>query len=117
MKQFKLSVSHHDCLIEELRRDPEFATIYLNDAFATLGEPEERAVSLLAIRNVAEAYGGLKKIAGEAGISRESLYRALSPKGNPTLNTLLAVLKSLGMRLAAEPLKVEPETREAALTA
>jgi DNA-binding phage protein len=38
-----------------------------------------------------------------AGISRESLYRALSPKGNPTLKTLVAVLKTVGMRLSIEP--------------
>jgi probable addiction module antidote protein len=42
-------------------------------------------------------------VAMEAGIQRESLYRALSPNGNPTMNTLIAVLKSLGMRLTVEP--------------
>jgi probable addiction module antidote protein len=36
-------------------------------------------------------------------ISRESLYRALSPKGNPTLKTLLAVLKTVGLRLSVQP--------------
>jgi len=42
-------------------------------------------------------------VAAEAGISRESLYRSLSPKGNPTLKTLMAVLKTVGMRLSVEP--------------
>ena len=37
---------------------------------------------------MAEAYGGLGAVAAEAGISRESLYRALSPKGNPTLEVM-----------------------------
>jgi probable addiction module antidote protein len=50
-----------------------------------------------------EDYGGLGAVAAEAGISRESLYRTLSPKGNPTLKTLLAVLKAVGMRLSDEP--------------
>jgi probable addiction module antidote protein len=54
------------------------------------------------LRTVAEAYGGLGAVALEAGISRESLYRALSPRGNPTLRTLLAVLKTVGMRLSVE---------------
>jgi probable addiction module antidote protein len=54
----------------------------------------------LALRAVAEAYGGLGAVAAQAGISRESLYRALSPKGNPTLKTLVAVLKTLGLRLS-----------------
>jgi probable addiction module antidote protein len=39
----------------------------------------------------------------QAGISREAFYRSLSPKGNPTLKTLLAVLKFVGMRLSVEP--------------
>ncbi|HET7835491.1 MAG TPA: transcriptional regulator, partial [Variovorax sp.] len=51
---------------------------------------------------VVEAYSGLGAVAAEAGISRETLYRTLSPKGNPTLKTLLAVLKTVGMRLSVE---------------
>ena len=44
------------------------------------------------------------QIAREAGLSRGSLYAALSEDGNPTLATLMRVMKSLGMRLGAEPL-------------
>lgn len=105
MTKYKLSASHREALVKELRDDPEFAVIYLRDAFESLGKPEERAVSLMAIRDVAQAYGGLAKVAADAGISREALYRALSPKGNPTLNTLLAVLASVGMRLSVEPVQ------------
>ena len=54
---------------------------------------------------VPEAYGGLGAVAVQAGISRESLYRALSPKGNPTLKTLVAVLKTVGLRLTVTPEK------------
>jgi probable addiction module antidote protein len=69
---------------------------------------------LLALRAVAEAYGGLGAVAAQAGISRESLYRALSPKGNPTLKTLVAVLKSVGLRLSiAEKQQVEAEQAKA----
>jgi probable addiction module antidote protein len=49
---------------------------------------------------LAEAYGGMGKVAAQAGISRESLYRSLSPNGNPMLKTLLAVLKALDLRLS-----------------
>ena len=66
----------------------------------SLDNPDERAGGLLALRAVAEAYGGLGAVAAAAGISRESLYRALSPKGNPTLKTLVAVLKSVDLRLS-----------------
>jgi DNA-binding phage protein len=51
----------------------------------SLDKPHAHAAFLLALRAVAEAYGGLATVAAEAEISRESLYRALSPKGNPTL--------------------------------
>lgn len=96
-------VSHHDREIEELRADRELAVEYLKAAMESLDDPEDRAAGLLALRTVAEAYGGLGAIAAQADISRESLYRALSPKGNPTLKTILAVLHAVGMRLSVEP--------------
>jgi len=55
------------------------------------------------LRAFAEAYGGLGAVAAQAGISRESLYRSLSPKGNPTLKTLVAVLNTMGLRLSVVP--------------
>ena len=99
----KATVSHHEAEIEELRSDRELAVEYLKAAMESLDDPDDRAAGLLALRTVAEAYGGLGVVAAEAGINRESLYRALSPKGNPTLKTLLAVLKTVGMRLSVEP--------------
>ena len=45
----------------------------------------------------------VEELSREAGIKRESLYRALSPSGNPTLKTLTAVLKAVGLRLAVAP--------------
>jgi probable addiction module antidote protein len=103
MKGYKASTSHHDLEVEELRADREQAIAYLKVAMESLDDPEDRAAGLLALRAIAEAFGGLGKIAQEAGISRESLYRALSPTGNPTLKTLIAVLNTVGMRLSVEP--------------
>ncbi len=102
-KKVAAAVSHHDREVAELRADRELAVEYLKAAMESLDNPDDCAVGLLALRTVAEAYGGLGAIATDAGISRESLYRALSPKGNPTLKTLLAVLKAVGMRLSVEP--------------
>nr|WP_255779253.1 transcriptional regulator [Mycetohabitans sp. B5] len=86
-----------------MRADRDLAIEYLKAAMESLDNPKERAGALLALRTVAEVYGGLAWVAAEAGITREALYRALSPKGNPTLKTLLAVLKVVGMRLSVEP--------------
>lgn len=102
-KALAASVSHNDETIKELRADRQFAVEYLKAALEELDDPDNRAAGLLALRDVAEAYGGLGMVAAQAGISREALYRSLSPKGNPTLKTLLAVLKSVGMRLSVEP--------------
>ena len=96
------AVSHHATEIEELRADRELAVEYLKMAMESLDDPDDRAAGLLALRTVAEAYGGLAAVARNAGISRESLYRSLSPSGNPTLKTLLAVLSTVGMRLSVE---------------
>ncbi|MDP2828728.1 MAG: transcriptional regulator [Sulfuricellaceae bacterium] len=82
----KAAVSHHDSEVAELRADRELAVEYLKAAMESLDNPDDRAAGLLALRTVAEAYGGLGAVSAEAGISRESLYRALSAKGNPTLN-------------------------------
>lgn len=91
MSPLKGVVSHHEREIAELRADRDLAVAYLKAAMESLDDPDERAAGLLALRTVAEAHGGLGAVAAEAGISRESLYRSLSPKGNPTLKTLLAV--------------------------
>ena len=103
MSKVKDAVSHHEAELAELRADRELAVEYLKAAMESLDDPDDRAAGLLALRTVAEAYGGLGVVAAEAGISRESLYRALSPKGNPTLKTLLAVLKTVELRLSVEP--------------
>jgi probable addiction module antidote protein len=93
------SVSHDECMIRELRDDPEFAAEYLK---AALEDTEEPGVLLIALRRVAEARGGIAKVAKLAGIERESLYRALSAKGNPRLSTLVAVTKAVGLKLTVE---------------
>jgi len=88
--------------VAKLHADGELAVEYLK-AMESLDVPDDRASGPQALRTIAEAYGGLGAVAAEAGISRESLYRTLSAKGNPTLKTLLAVLKAVGMKLSVEP--------------
>jgi probable addiction module antidote protein len=93
------SVSHDECMIREMRADPKFAAEYLTVA---LEDTEEPAVLLISLRRIAEARGGITKVAKAAGIERESLYRALSARGNPRLSTLVAVTKAMGLKLTVE---------------
>ena len=89
------SASYDDLLMDMLK-DEERALAYLN---AALDEQDPR-VFLIALRNVTQAQGGIAKVAAHSGLNRESLYRALSDKGNPSVQTLAAVLGALGARLS-----------------
>ena len=95
----KASLSHDEATIRELRNNPEVAAEYLRAAWEDNDEPR---VLLIALRRVAEAQGGIAKVAKAAGIERESLYRALSVRGNPRLSTLVAVTKAVGLKLTLE---------------
>jgi probable addiction module antidote protein len=90
------SISHDDAVVAKLRENPGFAAEYLNAALEDADEPE---VLLIALRRVADARGGIAKVAKAAGIERESLYRALSLRGNPRLSTLMAVTRAIGLKL------------------
>lgn len=68
---------------------------YLNAALED-GHP---AVLLEALRDVAQARGGIGALAKAAGVSRESLYRTLSRRGNPKIETLMELLRALGLKL------------------
>jgi len=94
----KASVSHDEAMVRRLRKDPEFAAEYLK---AALEDEDEPRVLLIAMRHLAQAQG-VAKVAKAAGIERESLYRALSERGNPRLSTLFAVTKAVGLRLTVE---------------
>lgn len=95
----KASISHDEAMARELREHPDFAAEYLK---AALEDMEEPGVLLVALRRVAEARGGVAKVAKAAGVERESLYRALSARGNPRWSTLVAVTKAMGLKLTVE---------------
>jgi probable addiction module antidote protein len=91
----KKSKVYQPDLIERLR-DAGEAEEYLNAA-PKEGDPE---LFLLALKNVAEAQGGVAQLAEKAKLNRESLYKILSERGNPELKSLDALLHALGFRLA-----------------
>ncbi len=85
-------------MVKKLRKNPNFAAAYLR---AAMEDREEPQVLLIALRHVAKARG-IAKVAKLARIERESLYRALSPKGNPCFSTIAAVTKALDLTLTIE---------------
>ena len=92
-KEMSATVKHDDWLLEQLK-DAEFAAEHLNAA----SEDDDPKTYLTALRKVVEARGGMASIAEKSHLSRETLYRTLSTRGNPTIKTLTAVLKATGLR-------------------
>lgn len=88
----KRTISYRDGLLESLTYPAE-AALYVE---AALNESNE--MFLHALRDVAESRQ-MAKVAKDAGVAREALYRMLSETGNPTLNSLSAILHSLGLQL------------------
>ena len=97
----KAAKRYHDYLIKSLK-DPEEAAGYLNAAL----QDYHRDAFLLALRNVAEAQGGLLNLSKRTGLHRVNLYRMLSTKGNPEIRSLEQILKALGLKLAVVPDKM-----------
>ena len=82
---------------EHLETDEDMAA-YLE---AALGEGDPALVAAV-LGDIARAKG-MAQIARETGLGRESLYKALSPEGNPKFATVLKVVRALGLRLRAAP--------------
>jgi len=90
--------------VAEHLRTPEEMAAYLD---AWLEEaPDDVAGLARALGDIARAKG-MSQVARDAGLSRESLYRALSAEGNPSFATVLKVTKALGLRLHACAAAVE----------
>jgi DNA-binding phage protein len=75
----KLYRSHEEATVESFRKDPIYAAEYLNPIL----EDGDQKELMLALRRMSEAFGGVQKLADEAKLNANTLYRTLSPKGNP----------------------------------
>jgi len=95
-------------LLDDLRNDIGYAAKYLSAAIA-----DSKDAFLVALRDVAEANKGIGKVAGEAGVNRENLYRMLSEGGNPRLASLIPVLSTLGLKITVQPKKTAKSRRTA----
>ena len=97
-KSIKTKTTPYD--VSEHLRTPEEMAAYL-DAWIE-DSPDDVAGISRALGDIARAKG-MTQVAKDAGLSRESLYRALSAGGNPSFATILKVAKALGVRLHAQP--------------
>lgn len=94
---------HHDEAMADLyRRDPALALDIINGIL----EDGNQAELLILLRQMAQAFGGVQAVAEQAHLNPTQLYRTLSPKGNPALSSLAAILKAMGLRLSVQPLTV-----------
>lgn len=86
---------YQESLLKALQH-PKEAEAYLNASL----EENDPGLFLLALRNVAEAQGGMTKFARKARLNRENLYRTLSKQGNPELTSLTRILDALGFHFS-----------------
>jgi len=101
----KRTTDHRSWVLKRLA-DPAIAASYLDAAIS-----DSPDIFLKALRNVAEAHK-MATVAHKAGVAREALYKTLSEEGNPRLNTLDAVLKAVGLRIAVEATELTSPSRE-----
>jgi len=93
---------YNEWIIESLK-DKEEATAYLQVAFDEYQKDGNKEAILLALKLVALAQGGIALLAKKTKLNRETLYRTLSSKGNPQLQTLGLLLDGLGFHLEIRP--------------
>ena len=101
-KILKNTASYHDELIKSLKK-PKESDLYLRIAMEEYHKDGDVEALLVALRNIAEAKGGMSQLAKRTHLNRQNLYHVLSEKGNPTLDTFEIILKGLGYRLAIQP--------------
>lgn len=88
--------------LKESLSDPKEAQAYLNVALEEYEKDHDFEAFLFALRDVAEARGGISHLAKKTKLNRQNLYRALSDQGNPRLDTLSVILSGLDLRLTVE---------------
>lgn len=92
------SRAHGEAMVELYRDDPALALDVINGIL----EEGDQAELLTVLRQLTQAFGGVQAVAEQAHLNPTQLYRTLSPKGNPGLSSLTAILKAMGLRLAVQ---------------
>jgi probable addiction module antidote protein len=100
---------HDEAMAELYGADPELALEVINGILAD----GDQAELMTVLRQLAQSVGGVQAVAEQARLNPTQLYRTLSPKGNPALSSLTAILKAMGLRLAVQSLDPPPSERAA----
>jgi probable addiction module antidote protein len=100
-KVLKNATKYEEDLIEDLK-DPKEAQAYLEAAFDLFEKDGDTQTLLLAMRDVAEAQGGIGELAKKTSISRQHLYNILASKHNPRLDNWLGIISGLGFHIRLE---------------
>ncbi len=104
----KKKISFQEWHIQQLK-DPKAARLYLQIAFEEYMKDGNTPAFLLALRDLGEAQGGLGKLARKTKLSRQHLYKVLSTKGNPQMNTIFTIMNALGFQITFKLKVVEVE--------
>lgn len=106
MSTKKIKYRTFDEIVEErFREHPEEIDGFLQTVLEEYEKDPDEGALLSALRQVAKATGGMTELAKKTDLSRERLYKTLSPEGNPRLKNFQRILKAFGYTLAIKPLK------------
>lgn len=90
---------------EHLKENPDQVDDFLQTALEEYENDRDETALLLALRHVVKAKGGMQALSQNTNIPRESLYRMLSPSGNPTLKNLQRIMECFGYTLTFKRLE------------
>lgn len=102
MNQKPLTTDYHTFMAAQLT-DKEEAALFLQIALEEYEADGNFTAFLMAIRQIVDAQGGISHLATATKLNRENLYRTLSGKTNPKINTLGSILHALGFKLQIVP--------------
>ncbi len=86
----------------ELAKSAKNRAIYLKVALEDYENEKNLPAFLLALRTIAITSGGIQELANKTNLNRQTLYKALSPKGNPSFALVDLIVNVLGMKLVVK---------------
>ena len=95
----KAKMRSYDVFLMKELKDSAFAAEYLTAAV----HDASLEGFLIALKNVAEANGGIGELAKLTKLNRQSMYKMFSERGNPTVSSLVTVLNAIGLNLSFQP--------------